>query len=304
MRISERTPDWVASLPRNWVDTRAEWSAFDEIEITHLENTAVTGDRVTLSMDVKKLVVGGMPPPPPEEHVWKSDAVAKALAALNDTTGKTAVADQLASYKLVHGLVGGARNYDSADERAAAGVLTAAFTKSPYAQHVQEVFASINDRLRQTEYLQWTPDSLQDALDAFNALSADDQQTFIGARNVENAWNGIASVESYRANQISMIGVMRKQSNLYADVADMIPPNHPVPGFWSGDEKSYRMGAVLNLARRAEDRETLQFLPLTSMVVSDRWTAEAEAHFAKYGPPPQTSPPDGPLLGPATPKAA
>ncbi|WP_431861979.1 hypothetical protein [Azospirillum sp.] len=245
--------------------------------------------------------------------VWGSQEVGNALAALNDTSGRTAVADQIASYKALSAMVADSANFDTDEKRAEASGVVAAFLDSAYAQRLQDVFSTVETRARTTQF-GFTPESLQSTLKTFDALSADDQQTFLAAKNLysgsvrqspDGAPEAFASAESYRANLTARIGIMRELGVALADPAytEKIREElarEPRAGEQVESDNHRTLKVIGAVAQAAGDQRTLDLLGLvTTSQESDSWTARAEAHAAAFGPPPETGPPEtGSSLGP------
>lgn len=266
-------------------------------------------DSVTLSAGALALLNDAAPAPVSgAAGIWASDAVRHALADLNDTSGRTAVADQIASYRTITSMITDAANFDTDAKRAEAFPVTAAFLESPYAKHLQDVFTRIQSHMR-TSSSGVSPESMESMLGAFNALSSDDQQTTLAANNVYYGFFGraggqedrFASVDAYRANLTAQIGLVRELRTTMADPA-YAPKlqeelNRPlVPGVSYSDDFHRKLDALSAAAAAAGDQRTVDLVSLQSGErLNDSWTARVEAHFATYGPPPATAPSDGPV---------
>jgi hypothetical protein len=155
-------------------------------------------DTVTLSALAQQVLDGQASPPPPATTAAPAssaptqDQITAAVAALNDTSGKTAVGDQLNAYALLTNVL--AKGQVLLDKRLPpatpppAGMMTEsdaqAVLTSSFSQRVAEVVGKVDS--------QRDPSAKDDGTDpttftgaaatAFNALSADDQQIYVAAK--------------------------------------------------------------------------------------------------------------------------
>jgi hypothetical protein len=220
---------------------------------------------------------------------WTSDAVAKALAALNDTSGKTSAADRTSAYALLAKTVANPSNFDPSKAANANAVEVAtAFATSAFAQHVQSLMA-------QTGVYGSNEDSqaVQRQLDAFNGLSAADQQTVVAATNLmgelSNGTTPYASVASYVANRQAMINIDRAAEAAFANpvYAQWLTANLP-HGEVTYDINTAQFMSLATQASAAGDTATTALVPVAHGVNmnSDAFTAKAQAYFAQFGAPP------------------
>jgi hypothetical protein len=293
------TPVVTASTP----------SAATSAPAVTVQGGAAILDSVTLSAGALALLNGGAPAPVSgSAGIWGSDAMKRALADLNDMSGKTAVADQISSFRMIHSMIADSTNFDTDAKRAEASPVTAAFLDSPYAKHLQDVFTRIQSHM-QTSSSGASPESMERMLGAFNALSSDDQQTALAANNVYYRSIGqsvgqedpFASVDAYRANLTAHIGMVRELRTAMADPAyapklqeELDRPL--IPGVSYSDDFHRKLDALSAAAAAAGDQRIVDLVSLQSIHgMNDSWTASVEAHFATYGPPPATAPSDGPI---------
>jgi hypothetical protein len=159
-------------------------------------------DTVTLSDQAKQILDGKAPPPadaapPAELPPPTQDQIAAAVAALNDTSGKTAVGDQLNAYALLTNVL--AKGQVLLDNRLPpatpppGGMMTEAAAQaalvSSFSQRLNQVVAKVDS--------QRDPAAKDDGTDpttftgqaatAFNALSADDQQIYVAAKTLSKS---------------------------------------------------------------------------------------------------------------------
>ncbi|PWC31695.1 hypothetical protein [Azospirillum sp. TSO22-1] len=269
-----------------------------------VRDSATIVDTVTLSATAQALLDAPAQPASAPASVWGSQSVGDALAALNDASGRTAVADQIAAFKALNAMVADSANFDTDAKRAEASGVVAAFLDSAYAQRLEDVFTKVQTRMRTTQY-GFTPESLQSTLKAFDALSADDQQTFLAAKNLyegsvrqspAGAPDAFASVDTYRAGLTARIGIMRELGVALADPAYTAKiseelAREPRAGELVESNNHRTLKAIGAVVQAAGDQRTLDLLGLVATSQeSDSWTARAEAHFAAFGPPPDTSP--------------
>jgi hypothetical protein len=186
---------------------------------------------VTLSDQAQQILDGAAPPPaddtPPAANAPDAaaapqtptnDQVDAAVAALNDTSGKTSLDDQIKAYDLIGTLVAKGQvvtgktllNVNPSPAATSVGVITSdqatALIGSTFAQRVNQVTAKV-DGAKATGS---DPDSaVQAGLTAFNALSADDQQVYLAATNLNNGLLGgqppVATADDYRAAQQALV---------------------------------------------------------------------------------------------------
>jgi hypothetical protein len=156
-------------------------------------------DTVTLSEQAQQILDGKAPPPadaapPAEPSPPTQDQIAAAVAALNDTSGKTAVGDQLNAYALLTNVL--AKGQVLLDNRLPpttpppGGMMSEAAAQaalvSSFSQRLDQVVAKVDS--------QRDPAAKDDGMDpttftgraatAFNALSADDPQIYVAAKTL------------------------------------------------------------------------------------------------------------------------
>ncbi|HEX3365499.1 hypothetical protein [Phenylobacterium sp.] len=158
-------------------------------------------DTVTLSPLAQQVLDGQAPPAAaataPAASGPTQDQIAAAVAALNDTTGKTAIGDQLSAYALLTNVL--AKGQVLLDNRLppatlpAGGLITEADSQtaltSSFSQRVAQVVAKVDS--------QRDPAAKDDGTDpttftgqaaaAFNALSADEQQIYVAAKSLSKS---------------------------------------------------------------------------------------------------------------------
>jgi hypothetical protein len=164
-------------------------------------------DTVTLSALAQQVLDGQAPPPPAAAAATTSatssasgptqDQIATAVAALNDTSGKTAVSDQLNAYALLTNVL--AKGQVLLDHRLppatppAGGMITesgaqAALT-STFSQRVAQVVAQVDSQRNPAVKDDGTDPTTftGQAAATFNALSADDQQIYVAAKSLSKS---------------------------------------------------------------------------------------------------------------------
>lgn len=290
------------------VTTAPPSSATASASAVTVQGSALIVDSVTLSADAQALLNGAASTPDGSAGIWANDTVKRALAALNDTSGKTAVADQISSFRMISSMIADSANFDTDAKRAEASPVTAAFLDSAYAKHLQDVFTNIQSRMQTTQSGR-TPESMGHMLGVFNALSSDDQQTFLVANNLyqdscgesRSQGDAFASADAYRANMMAQIGVARELRTTLADPAYAPKLREelariPRAGESVSDDYHRKLDTLAAAAEAAGDQRTVDLVSLMSGArENDDWTARAEAHFAAFGPPPATAPSDGPV---------
>lgn len=246
-----------------------------------------SSDTVSLSPTAQQSLAAA---PPADAQPAQPDALQAAVAALNDTSGDTSIADQLQAYGLVVNTVanGSSANTTPADATAA----TAALYNSPFAQHAQQLLTTIGGMM------DWsggdkTADSIDNALAAFQGLSAADQQIYVGAVGLQHQLvsgeTPITSVEDYTANQEARADVERALQAAESDPAYASQiANGVAQGFYGARD---RLGVA---AAAAGDQATAALVKLsqTKPDTAD-WTQQVQAFFAQNGPAPA-----GPAAGP------
>ncbi len=236
-------------------------------------------DTVTLSPEAQDILEGRAPPPAPSAPATppSQDAIAAAVAALNDTTGQTSLDDQLKAYGLISQVV--AKGQVLIDNRLPpaapppGGMISAsdaaALLASSFSQRLAQVVASVDNRKAPGAADDGDPAKLTGAaLDAFNALSADDQAIYGAAQTVFRALGGAvpaspASPRAYSASDAKAVmdalarvddttgGVMAK---------DLVAAQKLLDGFAAGGPGPAGLAVVTNAqaspfaARAAQDR--------------------------------------------------
>lgn len=226
---------------------------------------------------------------------WTSDAVTQALAALNDTSGKTSLDDQLSAYKTLAALVTDAKNFDptKADNAKATDVATA-FATSAYVQHYQDLTAQLwafNNTMSADRWGKDLSDANQRQLDWFNSLSGTDQRTLIETHDTSTAAAGdgrmFGSIDQYKTRKQASIDVQRAIEALVSssDYTATISANHGAIQNASVDSITATIDVITRKATADGDTQTLDLMKLYRR--SDYDVAAVQAYFAKYGPAPE-----------------
>ncbi|WP_372784438.1 hypothetical protein [Phenylobacterium sp.] len=154
-------------------------------------------DTVTLSNQARQILDGKAPAPPADPSPPTQDQIATAVAALNDTSGKTAVGDQLNAYALLTNIL--AKGQVLLDNRLPpatpppGGMMSEAAAQaalvSSFSQRLNQVLATVDSqRDPDTKYDETDPTTFTGkAATAFNALSADDQQIYVAAKTLSKS---------------------------------------------------------------------------------------------------------------------
>lgn len=233
-------------------------------------------DSVSLSPEAQQALAAASEPP-------SADDLNRAVAALNDTSGKASIEDQLQAYKLVADLA-------AKGDTGPAGV---ALLDSPFARRAQSLLTAIAG-LKDWSGGTKTADSFDNALAAFDSLSASDQQIYVGAIGLQNQMisgeTPNASVYAYRANQQARAAVERALAAAETNptYASLIATNP-----YGGANDFYgRRDALVAVAGAAGDDATVALAKLSHTPPdTDDWTAKVQAHFAQYGPAPAAEAP-------------
>jgi hypothetical protein len=216
-------------------------------------------DSVSLSLAAKRALTIDAAPAP------SSADLQQAADLLNNSEGTASVADQIGAFAVLTGFVADGANLDTPKDRATVATAGAALYDSTFAKHQQSLLNAVNSRLQSAAGAE-TSASLQDALSVFNGFSADDQQIYLGAVNLQakaaagggaDAAPAFASAASYSANLQAQVGVHSALEA--ANAAGTAPP-----------------AGLAGLAGASPN--------------SDAWTAQAQAYFVKAGPPPPADP--------------
>lgn len=254
-----------------------------------------------LSPAAQQILAGSVVAPPNASPPPRDAAVRQGIAALNDTSGKFSVADQLQAFGLVANFVNGQTTPEAAASASTADAVIALYD-APFAQHAQQLLNKIGG------IFDWSAGSSGDAKaasidkarSAFDALSATDQQIYVGAIGLQHQMQGVESpitkTEDYRANLEAQANVDRAlqaamSSPAYASALDKTPDAEAVRvlgvtrGFYN------KRDDLVGLASAAGDQATTALLKLTQTVPNTvGWTQQVQAYFAEYGPPPAPSP--------------
>jgi hypothetical protein len=155
---------------------------------------ATPADSVSLSPAAQAALTAPAPP--------TGEALRNAADLLNNATGKAAVADQIDAYALIAGYVADGKNFDAPKDIATTIIAGAALYDSDFARRQQGLLNAVNTRML-TDQGGTTANSVRDGLAVFNGFSADDQQIYLGAVNLqtrEAGAPGFASADAYRAS--------------------------------------------------------------------------------------------------------
>ncbi len=260
-------------------------------------------DRVTLSAEAQQILDGKAPPTDSAAATSSGsaqDQITAAVSALNDTSGKTSLDDQLKAYALISGLV--AKGQVLMDNRLPpanpppGGMIKSsdaqALFASAFSQHLEQVVSQV-DTPRDPGAADNGYDlanAIDKGLSAFNALSADDQQIYVAAKNTYNSLNAPGSaplsVDDYRANQQAQADVDR--------AVQAAQDNPAYAGQIATDSNTGkaldfkdRAGALASAAQAAGDAATAGLARLAGQASdSPVFTQAAQAYFAKNGPAP------------------
>jgi hypothetical protein len=257
---------------------------------------AAPSDAVSLSPAAQNVLTSGEPAKP---VTWSSDAVTGALAALNDTSGKTSQSDQLSAFKTLSALIANAENFDPTKaENASAIDVATAFETSAYVEHYRELAAqdAAFTNIVTSDY--WGKDlsSLeQRQLDHFNTLSDSDQQLLVQTRAAGCAAGGYtlkpATVDQFKAQQQMGIDVSRAVEALIASpayAAEIAANKDSLDG--SGVDSITATIAVITRKAQADgDTQALDLMNIARGGGSTDYTAKVQAYFDTYGPAPQES---------------
>jgi hypothetical protein len=269
-------------------------------------------DSVTLSAEAQQTLSSGQPPPATVATTPSSDAIDAAVAALNDTSGKTSVADQLQALALISNLVATSSTVATSTGHApdiSAGV---ALFDSPFANHATDLFNTISNMKAYygsmaSDYGDRFANSIDDALGAFIAMSVDDQQTLVGTTAIQQKMMGdaapITTVAGYQANQQAQADVIRAIAAAEANPAYAATIGTNESG--GANDFGGKRDAMGKLAAAAGDQATVDLVKLSQTPANtDAWTQAAQAYFAKYGPPPApVATPGPPAANPNPPPA-
>jgi hypothetical protein len=280
-------------------DTAVAASASDPVDI------------VTLSAEAHLVLDGQAPPPPPAPAPTAApanatppppsqDEITAAVAALNDTSDTASVDDQIKAYALISNLV--AKGQVLPDNRnppanvPPGGMIKAsdaqALLASPFAQRLNQVAVAI-DNQKDTGAADNGYDlanTLDRALAAFDALSADDQKVYVAAKTIYSGLASgqtpvIGSVADYRANQQAQADVDRAVQAAQDDPAYAAKIQTDATG--ARQNFASRTGAMGALARTGGDAATAALAGLAQTDPGTQaFTDAAQAFFAKYGPAP------------------
>ena len=282
---SVSAPAAVSSLPTAKVAAPTDTSAATNASPT---------DSVTLSNQAQEILANPSAAPNPAaanattSATWTNDVVSQAITALNDTSGKATVADQISAYELVSGLVANTKNFDLSNPANAGAVdVATAFSTSAFVQHAQSLIAQ-NSSFLAASTGQSDSESVQRQLNNFDSLSSDDQQTLVAALNTANqAIHGsdlYTSVDSYIANRQAVINVDRAVSAAFANptYAAGLTANQPSENL---DATSLKFASLTKQAAATGDTATLALIALArnSGAVGDSFTTKAQAFFSQYG---------------------
>jgi hypothetical protein len=297
--ISTSTVTVTASVP-----PPAQKPAASDIAAFPAANDPV--DTVTLSAEARQVLDGQAPPPiapapaaaDATPQAPSQDQIAAAVAALNDTSDKASLDDQLKAYALLSNLV--AKGQVLPDNRALpaasppGGMIKAsdaqALLASPFSQHLNKLVAAVD--AQQDPGASDNGYDLANVIDrslaSFDALSPDDQQTYVTAKSVYAGVVGQsappATVADYRANQQAQADVDRalqaaQDNPTYASQIQAGPNGR--------NNFASRTAAMAALAQKAGDTATAALAQLAATdPASDAFTKGAQAYFAKNGPPP------------------
>lgn len=246
--------------------------------------TQSPADTVTISAEAQQaLAAGGAATAAPSGSA--NDGIDQALTALNDTSGAISVADQLKAFTLIAQYVSNGQAGGSAPKDQAVAV-GAALCDSAFGQHAQQVFTELQSQMN------WnggdaTANSIDTVLKSFDALSASDQQVYIGAVGLQHQLvsgeTPITSVSDFKANLEARAAVERA-----LQAAESDPAYASASGNGVGKDFYSKRDDMAGLAAAAGDQATVDLAQLSKTNLSDTvaWTQQVQAYFAKYGPPP------------------
>jgi hypothetical protein len=248
----------------------------------------VAQDTVTLSAEAQQALTNTAAPSTSSTAssttTWASDAVSKALAALNDETGSTAVSDKLSAYQLLSQMASDAKNFDPSNPANAKAVdVATAFATSAFVNQYQQINAQLVSLTPTTGSM--SADDMQKQLDYLKSLSSDDLQAFVGVNNANAVASGkaplIASASSLLANKQAQVDVTRAMETTYANPAYASALSGVADYDYYG-----RIAAVSKQAAATGDDATVALMQVVRSGASgagDAWTAKAEAYFDQYG---------------------
>jgi hypothetical protein len=282
-------------------------------------------DTVTLSVLAQQVLDGQAPPPPapstappaaaaataaPDSAAPTTpptqDEIAAAVAALNDTTGATSLDDQLKAYALLSNVVAKGQvlqpNLEPPATPPPGGMISAtdatALVGSPFAVRVDQVVAQVDSHMDSSGQDNGydLANTIDRGLTAFDALSSDDQQVYVAAKNISNALQSqaapIASVADYRANQLAQADVDRAVQAAQDSPAYAAQIKTNAQG--GHNDFAARTNAMAGLAQAAGDTATADLAQLANLPAdTPAFTAAAQAYFAKNGPAPASHPNTG-----------
>jgi hypothetical protein len=247
-------------------------------------------DTVTLSAAAQQALATAAAPQPDSSRPPAADPLQTAIAALNDTSGKTSTADQLQAYETVVNFVAGSSTASSKADPSAIGDATAALYSSSFGQHAQQLLSQIGS------IIDWsggdkTADTVENALATFDGLSTTDQQIYVGAIGLQHQLvsgeTPIATVADYQANQQARADVERALQVAETNPAYASTISQGVKqGFYG------RRDNLAGVAAAAGDQATVALVKLSQAKPDTAdYTAQVQAYFAQYGPAPAAARP-------------
>ena len=173
---------------------------------------------------------------------------------------------------------------------------------SPFAQHAQQLLNKIGSIFDWSATADGNAEaaSVDNALSAFDALSATDQQIYVGAIGLQHQMVSgeapITTVDDYRANLEAQANVDRAlqaavSSPAYASAIANAPDAQAARVMGVTQGLYNKRDDLADLAAAAGDKATMALVKLTQTTPDTvDWTQQVQAYFTKYGPPPASSP--------------
>lgn len=250
-------------------------------------------DRVEISVQAQAASAS----PPVTPPTWANATVSTALTALNDMSGKTAVADQISAFKTLAAMVADAKNFDPTKPQNTDAVdVAAAFASSAFVNHYRELMAqysAFTDLMTGDIWGKNLSDVEQRQLNYFNSLSQDDQHILNDTHGASMTASGCSAyattLDQHKARLQTDIDVNRAVEALVASpgYADEIAANQSSIENSSLDVRAATIAVIRKKAEADSDTQTMELLDL--VLTSTNRAAKAQAYFDKYGPAPAQS---------------
>lgn len=261
--------------------------------------TATTKSSISDSVTVSSAAQQAAQQAKTATSVWSGENVTQALAALNDTSGKTSLSDQLSAYKTLAGLISDTKNFDPSNAQNADAVNVAtAFSTTAYVEHFQSMmaqFMAFNNISNEDHWGKDQSDIQQRQLNYFNALSDNDQQMLVQTRDASGAAIGteayFGSVEQFKTRQQARIDLSRAMEALVAKpaYAAEIAAKKNIIDNSSSDAITATLDVIAQKAQADGDTQGQELIALGRGRGYTNFTASIQDYFAKYGPAPQQS---------------